>query len=182
MPGVSLVRILLILAVPAVAVFGLGSLMGTFDGPVDRAGEAQAMVWADRVFTTKPQLSNWLEARGIAYEVWVDRHPGVAPWEPKPKPKPAAPEKVASAPAAPKSPSGSDGRFSVSLPISTTTLFVALLTGLGALLLATSALPPVVLLSTGHARVGVLVVDRRAEIAAAGLSLLVGVGLPIWLA
>jgi hypothetical protein len=34
-----------------------------------------AVVWGDRVFVGPRGLSHWLEARGIGYSVWAERHP-----------------------------------------------------------------------------------------------------------
>ena len=42
----------------------------------------QAVVWAGRVFTSKPEFVTWLERRDQSYAHWVKTHPGASPWEP----------------------------------------------------------------------------------------------------
>jgi hypothetical protein len=34
-----------------------------------------AVVWGDRVFSSRPPLAVWLHRRGVAYAVWAERHP-----------------------------------------------------------------------------------------------------------
>ena len=152
--------------------------MRAFDDPIAAQGEAQALVWADRVFTSEQQFSEWLDSRGVDYAAWVERHPGVAPWEAPPAP----PEKAAYvSPSASSDDGGGGFDLGFSLGVSSTSVFVALVSMLGLLLVAASAMPPDVLFSPRGRRVGVLVVERRPEVAAAGLSLLVGAGLPLLL-
>ncbi len=57
----------------------------------------QAVVWAGRVFTSKPEFVTWLERRDHGYAHWVKTHPGASPWEPvaatatrAPAPEPAS--------------------------------------------------------------------------------------------
>jgi hypothetical protein len=40
-----------------------------------------ALVWANRVFTSRAEFSAWLSARGATYEQWSKSHPGAAPWD-----------------------------------------------------------------------------------------------------
>ena len=163
MPGIPLLRIAVVLALPAAFVLALSGVMRAFDDPIAAQGEAQALVWADRVFTSEQQFSEWLDSRGVDYAAWVERHPGVAPWEAPPAP----PEKAAYvSPSASSDDGGGGFDLGFSLGVSSTSVFVALVSMLGLLLVAASAM---------------LVVERRPEVAAAGLSLLVGAGLPLLL-
>jgi hypothetical protein len=63
-----------------------------------------SIVWADRVYSTKHDLSAWLKSRGATYEVWSARHPGDAQiLERSGPPTPTAP----AAPSAPARQTGS---------------------------------------------------------------------------
>ena len=60
--------------------FALGLVLGAdrFVGPPTlAAAQPTGLVWADRVFTSRQGLAQWLEARGSSYERWAARHPGV---------------------------------------------------------------------------------------------------------
>lgn len=55
-----------------------------------------AIVWADRVFTSKADLASWLRARGGSYRAWAQRHPALA--QPRSAPTAAgAPDRVPAA-------------------------------------------------------------------------------------
>ena len=44
--------------------------------PADRSPVmSSGVVWAERVFTSKPPLTAWLRRHGVAYSVWAGRHP-----------------------------------------------------------------------------------------------------------
>lgn len=61
--------------------FALGLVLGAdrFVGPPTlAAAQPTGLVWADRVFTSRQDLAQWLEARGSSYERWAARHTGVA--------------------------------------------------------------------------------------------------------
>jgi hypothetical protein len=50
--------------------------------------EPVRVVWAGRVFTSRAELTDWLEQRGRSYEDWAARHPKAAsrvePFDAKP--------------------------------------------------------------------------------------------------
>src|SRR5207237_845947 len=58
--------------------FALGAVAGAA-GLVGGAGpktqSPNSLVWADRVFVNRHALAGWLEARGVAFEAWAQRHP-----------------------------------------------------------------------------------------------------------
>lgn len=44
--------------------------------PVARSSVSPSgVVWGDRVFTSRDDLTAWLHRRGAAYSVWASRHP-----------------------------------------------------------------------------------------------------------
>jgi hypothetical protein len=57
------------------------------DDPVVAGTRAAGLVWAERVFTSKREFASYLRSRGASYDAWAARHPGAAPWEPKPSPR-----------------------------------------------------------------------------------------------
>jgi hypothetical protein len=173
-PGIPLARVAVVVLLPAALVLMLGAAMRAFDDPIQRRGEAEAMVWSDRVFTSKSQFTHWLESRGADYVQWTVRHPGVAPWEER-RPSDGS---LTAAFAGPDD-SSESSRFSIG--VSGTSLLVGAVSLLGVLLLAASAIPLRLLGRKHPARVAILVNGRRAEVAAAGLSLLAGAGLPVLL-
>jgi hypothetical protein len=73
------VRVALVLTVAVGYAFGLivgtTALVGRGPPPAPRP---TAVVWADRVFISRPELAAWLEARGSDYSVWAVRHPTLA--------------------------------------------------------------------------------------------------------
>jgi hypothetical protein len=46
--------------------------------PASAAAPADAIVWANRVFSSRAALASWLSARGTTYESWARRHPADA--------------------------------------------------------------------------------------------------------
>ena len=187
---------------PLACVLALTQAIERMDSPVAAGGErSDAVVWADRVFTSQAQLADWLEARGTSYESWVGRHPGLSPWEPEPVASAAdGPEdrvsaggssgqaggrsgQAASGPERAAAPASTDdggggGGFTLPLtvPFNPGAVLLAVAALLGMVLIAVSALPPMVY--AGRATAAELLIDRRAQVGAAGLSLLVGVGIP----
>jgi hypothetical protein len=72
----SAVRILFIPLAAAGFAFGLVTAAIALIGDPSQAAERPtALVWADRVFSTKQGFAAWLESRGGTYEAWADRHP-----------------------------------------------------------------------------------------------------------
>lgn len=68
-----------------------------------------AIVWGDRVFTTRADLASWLRARGVRYETWARRHPALA--RPRvARPVPDTPDRARAA-----APAGDDGNGNVRL-------------------------------------------------------------------
>ena len=188
-------RIVLAILLPLACVLALTQAIERLDDPVAVGGErGNAVVWADRVFTSRAQLADWLEARGASYESWVARHPNLSPWESAPPVADGA-ERVAAAgservgtEADRKAESESRAeRLAASLstfddrgftfPFTAGAVFLAFAALLGVGLIAVSAVPPMVY--AGRATSAELLIDRRAQVGAAGLSLLVGVGIPI---
>ena len=39
-------------------------------------------MWGDTVYTSKQEFNGYLKAKGLSYGAWLERNPGVAPWEP----------------------------------------------------------------------------------------------------
>jgi hypothetical protein len=62
------------------AALTFGAARGVNDDPVAaRAGAgASGVLWGERVFTTRAQLTTWLNARGARYSRWSKRHPVAA--------------------------------------------------------------------------------------------------------
>jgi hypothetical protein len=190
------VRIVLAILLPLACVLTLTQVIERAEGPVATDdGRGNAVVWADRVFTSRAQLADWLEVRGTSYESWVKRHPNLSPWEPA---APAASERGGRAAAgdgkggrteaagrgSEPRPTGDDGGLGFpgglsvpSIPFNAGAVFLAFAALLGMGMIAVSAVPP--MLYAGRATAAGLLIDRRAQVGAAGLSLLVGVGIPI---
>jgi hypothetical protein len=197
-------RFLLAFILPIALVLAVTQLLQPPDSVDHGRLEAQALVWGDRVFTSKAELSEWLKTRGIAYDVWVERHPGAAPWEPAPtdaaapararsnetqstparerrEPTPA-PERRESPPAEAPRPVAtldSDDGWSLDVKSVIGPLLLGLLGVIGLLLITASAIPPVWYVERVNA--GLVVGDRRAEFAVAGVAMLVGLGIPMLL-
>lgn len=36
--------------------------------------------WGDEVYTSETQFKEYLDANGLRYSTWVNRHPGADPW------------------------------------------------------------------------------------------------------
>jgi hypothetical protein len=188
-------RIVLAILLPLACVLAMTQAIERLDGPVAVGGErGNAVVWADRVFTSKAQLADWLEARGTSYESWVARHPNLSPWESTPpvadgseRVAAAGSERVGTEPERKAESESRAERLAASLstfddggftfPFTAGAVFLAFAALLGVGLIAVSAVPPMVY--AGRAASAELLIDRRAQVGAAGLSLLVGVGIPI---
>ena len=58
----------------------LAAVTGAFTvgAPTSAAARADAIVWANRVFSSRAALAAWLSVRGTTYESWARRHPGEA--------------------------------------------------------------------------------------------------------
>jgi hypothetical protein len=188
-------RIVLAFLLPFACVLALTQAIERMDSPVAAGGErGDAVAWADRVFTSRAQLADWLEARGTSYESWVARHPGLSPWEPAPPAVDGPDDRVAAGEGSGQSASASTSRperaaasvstdddgggftLPLTVPFNPGAVLLALAALLGMGLIAVSALPP--MLYAGRATAAELLIDRRAQVGAAGLSLLVGVGIP----
>jgi hypothetical protein len=46
--------------------------------------------WGNQVYTSKGEFKGYLQSKGLRYDAWLARHPGVAPWEPATAPRAAA--------------------------------------------------------------------------------------------
>lgn len=46
--------------------------------PLDRPG----LVWGGSVYNSKQEFNLYLRSKGLIYATWLNRNPGVAPWEP----------------------------------------------------------------------------------------------------
>jgi hypothetical protein len=44
--------------------------------------EPSGLLWGDTVYTSKQEFNGYLKSKGLSYQTWVARNPGVAPWEP----------------------------------------------------------------------------------------------------
>jgi hypothetical protein len=40
------------------------------------------LLWGDRVYSSEQEFKGYLKSKGLSYETWLARNPGVAPWEP----------------------------------------------------------------------------------------------------
>ena len=49
---------------------------------VTKPGVEPGLVWGDTVYTSKQEFNGYLKAKGLSYGAWLERNPGVAPWEP----------------------------------------------------------------------------------------------------
>jgi hypothetical protein len=66
------------LAVPAFALglaIAAGELMKGKTVPV---AQPTSIIWADRVYVSKPDLAKWLRARGASYDAWAEKHESMA--------------------------------------------------------------------------------------------------------
>lgn len=179
-----MLKALAVLSLPGILAggfaFGTSTLVGRDPAPT------QWVVWGGEAFSNPGELAQWLRARGLAYETWAARHPNAAarlegrrppqvvtetvtpraaasqaPSE-KPKPQnetPAGTEAVA----APPPGSSSEGPAAMLLTI-------AILAA--ALALVTLASLPLVLLQ--RIRIPAFLQEHRPELAAAGISMAVG--------
>ena len=62
----------------AVAGFAFGLVTAATEltkGPVPEAARPTSIVWADRVFSSRRELTVWLKARGVTYKTWAALHP-----------------------------------------------------------------------------------------------------------
>jgi hypothetical protein len=73
------VRVAFILTLAAGFAFGLVAVGANLVGrAVPDVQQPTAVVWADRVFTSRHDLALWFAARGSNYGVWAIRHPALA--------------------------------------------------------------------------------------------------------
>ena len=163
--------------------------------PASAAARADAIVWANRVFSSRAALATWLAVRGTTYESWARRHPGdaailerlpvttqgalrpparsVAPSSGGP---PSAPTggsgAVVASPRAAVPPAGgsSDGSSSGSSRTARWVAFVLL--GVAVIAMVAALVPASVVRSLSPGR---LSMNRRMYVFAFGLSLCVGV-------
>jgi hypothetical protein len=91
--------------------------------------EEPGLRWGDAVYTSKQEFKGYLKSKGLNYQIWLARNPGVAPWEPEP----AAVRSAAKKTAAPESAVATKAEPGEGLPIR------SLLLGLGLLLAAASS-------------------------------------------
>jgi hypothetical protein len=64
----------------AIAALGLAAAIwfAVFQ-PISREG----LVWGGVVYGSKPEFMEYLRTKGLSYQTWLRRNPGVAPWEPR---------------------------------------------------------------------------------------------------
>jgi hypothetical protein len=60
------------------AALTFGAARGVNDDPVANRTGATSVLWGERVFTAREQLTTWLNARGARYSRWAKRHPAAA--------------------------------------------------------------------------------------------------------
>jgi hypothetical protein len=48
-------------------------------------------VWGNKVYATKQEFTGYLRSKGLSYNTWLARNPGVAPWEAGARPAPKEP-------------------------------------------------------------------------------------------
>ena len=68
----------LILAPCLAAALTFAAARGVNDEPVASRMGATGVFWGERVFTTRQQLTTWLNAHGARYSRWAKRHPPAA--------------------------------------------------------------------------------------------------------
>jgi hypothetical protein len=68
----------LLLAPCLAAALAFGAARGVNDEPVGAEAGATSVLWGERVFSTRPSLKTWLNARGARYDRWAKRHPVAA--------------------------------------------------------------------------------------------------------
>jgi hypothetical protein len=63
------------LIVPALSVLALALLETRVIYPPPANGATKGIVWGGHTFATRADFAHWLRSRGVAYRVWVRRHP-----------------------------------------------------------------------------------------------------------
>jgi hypothetical protein len=63
---------------PAFALGAVAGAVGIVGGPIKSTQRPDSLVWAERVFPTRPSFETWLRARGASYTKWALRHPSAA--------------------------------------------------------------------------------------------------------
>lgn len=43
--------------------------------------QQDGLLWGDHVYSSQEEFNGYLKTRGLSYETWLARNPGVAPWE-----------------------------------------------------------------------------------------------------
>jgi hypothetical protein len=68
----------LIVAPCLAAALTFGAARGVNDAPVVGQTGTTGVLWGERVFTSRQQLTTWLNTRGARYTRWQKRHPAAA--------------------------------------------------------------------------------------------------------
>lgn len=63
------------LIAPALLVLALAVLETRVIYPPPANGATKGIVWGGHTFATRADFARWLRSRGVAYRVWVRRHP-----------------------------------------------------------------------------------------------------------
>jgi hypothetical protein len=63
------------LIAPALSVLALALLETRVIYPPPANGATKGIVWGGHTFATRADFARWLRSRGVAYRVWVRRHP-----------------------------------------------------------------------------------------------------------
>jgi hypothetical protein len=138
--------------------------------PVVTRGHATAVVWADRVFTSKGKLARWLRSRGATYGRWAATHPS-SPLSDAVTPSRKVRLRAAAAPARAES---GQRPSSIRTSSSAARILELLLLALGTLAVGV-ALAPARLLRAAVPRARPLAPELRFYVVGGGVALLVGV-------
>jgi hypothetical protein len=74
----SRILAVLLLAPCLAGALAFGASRSVNDEPIGAANGATGVLWGDRVFTSRRQLTTWLNAHGARYDRWSRRHPRAA--------------------------------------------------------------------------------------------------------
>lgn len=73
-------KVVLALVMPAALAAALAIWSSSVVGRTPPLPELSAgtVLWADRLFTSREGLAEWLNSRGASYRLWAERHPRAA--------------------------------------------------------------------------------------------------------
>jgi hypothetical protein len=124
-------------------------------GGVPFADDEEGLRWGGTVYTSKQEFLGYLKSKGLSYDVWLERNPGAAPWEPAPEQRRST--GASASPQAQRAPSGAESNRDLPawLPLAAITAVLAA----GMAFLLTRGLPSI---ATARIRRPALALERRS--------------------